>query len=56
MPKLRSEAHIIGTGKRQNDQKRGFLAPVRPDFIRRCILLPFIGPRQQPMVAGIRLS
>ena len=30
MPKLRSEAHIIGTGKRQNDQKRGFLALFAP--------------------------
>src|SRR6266849_10450995 len=30
MPKLRSEAHIIGTGKRQNDQKRGFLARFAP--------------------------
>ena len=30
MPKLRSEAHIIGTGKRQNDKKRGFLALFAP--------------------------
>ena len=37
MPKLRSEAHIIGTGKRQNDQKEGFW-PGSPRFYRKLYL------------------